>query len=63
MNTDESWIAVLMQATSSALEEKLSLSQSEVQQVKVSVKQYESLVDSYKAQVWSSNSNKLIDLR
>ncbi|XP_055791713.1 outer dense fiber protein 2-like isoform X2 [Salvelinus fontinalis] len=35
----------------SAVEEKLTLSQSEVQQVKASVKQYESLVDSYKTQV------------
>ncbi len=53
MNTNKSWIVVLLQATFSTLEEKLTLSQSEVQQVKVSVKQYESLVDSYKAQVWS----------
>ncbi|KAG1928141.1 outer dense fiber protein [Pimephales promelas] len=45
-----------LKATSSALEEKLSLSQSEVQQVKVSVKQYESLVDSYKAQVQKTRS-------
>lgn len=35
----------------SAVEEKLTLSQSEVQHVKASVKQYESLVDSYKTQV------------
>lgn len=61
MNSNESWIVVLVQATLSALEEKLTLSQSEVQQVKVSVKQYESLVDSYKAQVWSSFHNLLID--
>lgn len=40
-----------VQATLSALEEKLTLSQSEVQQIKISVKQYESLVDSYKIQV------------
>uniref|UniRef100_A0A9J7WYG5 Outer dense fiber protein 2 n=1 Tax=Cyprinus carpio carpio TaxID=630221 RepID=A0A9J7WYG5_CYPCA len=40
-----------LKATLSALEEKLMYSQSEVQQVNVSVKQYESLVDSYKAQV------------
>lgn len=50
VNNNESLI-VLVQATLTALEEKLLLSQSEVQQVKVSVKQYESLVDSYKAQV------------
>ncbi|TRY74255.1 hypothetical protein DNTS_008991 [Danionella cerebrum] len=40
-----------IKATLTALEEKLLLSQSEAQQLKVSVKQYESLVDSYKAQV------------
>ncbi|KAJ7988218.1 hypothetical protein DPEC_G00321320 [Dallia pectoralis] len=40
-----------LKATLSAVEEKLALSQSEVQQVKASVKQYESLVDSYKTQV------------
>ncbi|KAA0719869.1 Outer dense fiber protein 2 84 kDa outer dense fiber protein [Triplophysa tibetana] len=40
-----------LKATLSALEEKLTLSQSEVHQIKVSVKQYESLVDSYKIQV------------
>lgn len=39
------------QATVSAVEEKLSLSQSELQQVKASIKQYESLLDSYKIQV------------
>ncbi|KAL0965143.1 hypothetical protein UPYG_G00277360, partial [Umbra pygmaea] len=40
-----------LKATLSAVEEKLVLSHSEVQQVKASVKQYESLVDSYKSQV------------
>lgn len=39
------------QATVSAVEEKLALSQSEHQQVKASIKQYESLLDSYKIQV------------
>uniref|UniRef100_A0A8B9L7G7 Outer dense fiber protein 2 n=1 Tax=Astyanax mexicanus TaxID=7994 RepID=A0A8B9L7G7_ASTMX len=39
-----------LKATLSALEEKLSLSRSEVDQVKASVKQYESLVESYKTQ-------------
>lgn len=39
------------QATASAVEEKLALSQSELQQVKASIKQYESLLDSYKIQV------------
>lgn len=40
-----------LKATLSALEEKLALSQTEVIQVKASVKQYENLVDSYKIQV------------
>uniref|UniRef100_A0A8C8GKD6 Outer dense fiber protein 2 n=1 Tax=Oncorhynchus tshawytscha TaxID=74940 RepID=A0A8C8GKD6_ONCTS len=40
-----------LKAMLSAVEEKLTLSQSEVQHVKASVKQYESLVDNYKAQV------------
>ncbi|KAK1788395.1 hypothetical protein P4O66_016824, partial [Electrophorus voltai] len=48
---NQSLKAVFLQATLSALEEKLSLSRSEVEQVKASVKQYESLVDSYKTQV------------
>ncbi len=39
------------QALASAVEEKLTLSQSELQQVKASIKQYESLLDSYKIQV------------
>lgn len=39
------------QATASAVEEKLALSQSELQQVKASIQQYESLLDSYKIQV------------
>lgn len=39
------------QATASAVEEKLALSQSELQQVKASILQYESLLDSYKIQV------------
>uniref|UniRef100_A0A3B4ZR02 Outer dense fiber protein 2 n=1 Tax=Stegastes partitus TaxID=144197 RepID=A0A3B4ZR02_9TELE len=37
-----------LKATASAVEEKLTLSQSELQQVKASIKQYESLLDSYK---------------
>lgn len=41
----------MFQAKVSATEEKLALSQSELQQVKASVKQYESLLDSYKIQV------------
>lgn len=53
--TSESTAAKLenqsLKATVSALEEKLSLSQSELQQVKVTIKQYESLLDSYKIQV------------
>nr|XP_040054144.1 outer dense fiber protein 2 isoform X1 [Gasterosteus aculeatus aculeatus] len=40
-----------LRATSSAVEERLALSQSELQQVKVSVQQYDSLLDSYKMQV------------
>lgn len=48
-------IVVFVEATLSAQEEKLSLSRSEVEQVKASVKQYESLVDSYKIQVCSSH--------
>ncbi|XP_022073662.1 outer dense fiber protein 2 isoform X2 [Acanthochromis polyacanthus] len=40
-----------LKATASAVEEKLTLSQSELQQVKASIKQYESLLDSYKLQV------------
>lgn len=45
-------IVNMFQAKVSATEEKLALSQSELQQVKASVKQYESLLDSYKIQVW-----------
>ncbi|XP_041666127.1 outer dense fiber protein 2 isoform X2 [Cheilinus undulatus] len=40
-----------LKATASAVEEKLALSQSELQQVRASIQQYESLVDSYKIQV------------
>ncbi|XP_042365171.1 outer dense fiber protein 2 [Plectropomus leopardus] len=40
-----------LKATASAVEEKLVLSQSELQQVKASIQQYESLLDSYKIQV------------
>ncbi|KAM7369429.1 hypothetical protein PAMP_013698 [Pampus punctatissimus] len=40
-----------LKATASAVEEKLALSQSELQHVKASIKQYESLLDSYKIQV------------
>lgn len=39
------------QAVLSTVEEKLALSQSELQQVKASIKQYENLLDSYKIQV------------
>uniref|UniRef100_A0A8C8D3N5 Outer dense fiber protein 2 n=1 Tax=Oncorhynchus tshawytscha TaxID=74940 RepID=A0A8C8D3N5_ONCTS len=45
-----------LKARLSAVEEKLALSQSEVQQVKASVKQYESLVDSYKTQVMKTRA-------
>ncbi|XP_057216283.1 outer dense fiber protein 2 isoform X1 [Triplophysa rosa] len=54
LTTDSSTVRLgnqSLKATLSALEEKLTLSQSEVQQIKVSVKQYESLVDSYKIQM------------
>lgn len=40
-----------LKATASAVEEQLALSQSELQQVKASIKQYESLLDGYKIQV------------
>ncbi|XP_042251833.1 outer dense fiber protein 2 [Thunnus maccoyii] len=40
-----------LKATASAVEEKLALSQSELQHVKASIKQYESLLESYKIQV------------
>ncbi|KAM6901323.1 outer dense fiber protein 2 isoform 2-T2 [Lycodopsis pacificus] len=40
-----------LQATSAAVEEKLVLSQSELQQVKASIQQYEHLLDSYRMQV------------
>ncbi|MEQ2171592.1 hypothetical protein GOODEAATRI_012358, partial [Goodea atripinnis] len=40
-----------LKAAASAVEEKLSLSQSELQQVKASIRQYETLLDSYKIQV------------
>ncbi|XP_040013920.1 outer dense fiber protein 2 isoform X4 [Xiphias gladius] len=40
-----------LKATVSAVEEKLAFSQSELQEVKVSIKQYENLLDSYKIQV------------
>ncbi|XP_041825438.1 outer dense fiber protein 2 [Melanotaenia boesemani] len=40
-----------LKLTAAAVEEKLSLCQSELQQVKASIKQYESLLDSYKMQV------------
>ncbi|KAL7376331.1 hypothetical protein ABVT39_005765 [Epinephelus coioides] len=40
-----------LKATASAVEEKLALSQSELLQVKASIQQYESLLDSYKIQV------------
>ncbi|XP_059213980.1 outer dense fiber protein 2 [Centropristis striata] len=40
-----------LKATASAVEEKLALSQSELQQVKASIQQYESLLDSYKIQI------------
>ncbi|MEQ2215166.1 hypothetical protein XENOCAPTIV_028569, partial [Xenoophorus captivus] len=39
-----------LKAAASAVEEKLSLSQSELQQVKASIRQYETLLDSYKIQ-------------
>uniref|UniRef100_A0A3Q2CL95 Outer dense fiber protein 2 n=1 Tax=Cyprinodon variegatus TaxID=28743 RepID=A0A3Q2CL95_CYPVA len=40
-----------LKASASAAEEKLSLSQSELQQVKATIRQYEALLDSYKIQV------------
>uniref|UniRef100_A0A8D3AB43 Outer dense fiber protein 2 n=1 Tax=Scophthalmus maximus TaxID=52904 RepID=A0A8D3AB43_SCOMX len=40
-----------LKAAASGLEEKLTLSQSELQQVNASIRQYESLLDSYKIQV------------
>ncbi|XP_034751405.1 outer dense fiber protein 2 isoform X2 [Etheostoma cragini] len=40
-----------LKATASAVEEKLAFSQSELHQVKASIQQYESLLDSYKIQV------------
>ncbi|XP_047227770.1 outer dense fiber protein 2 isoform X3 [Girardinichthys multiradiatus] len=40
-----------LKAAASAVEEKLSLSQSELQQIKASIRQYETLLDSYKIQV------------
>ncbi|KAM4635773.1 outer dense fiber protein 2 [Polymixia lowei] len=40
-----------LKVTLSAAEEKLALSQTELQQVKASIKQYESLLDGYKIQV------------
>ncbi|KAI3361913.1 hypothetical protein L3Q82_012183, partial [Scortum barcoo] len=40
-----------LKALASAVEEKLTMSQSELQQVKASIKQYESLLDSYMIQV------------
>ncbi|MGH0157218.1 UNVERIFIED_CONTAM: hypothetical protein FKN15_044026 [Acipenser sinensis] len=43
-------------ANVSIIEDKLTLSQSEVQQLKASVKQYGSLVDSYKSQVLKTRS-------
>ncbi|XP_072310231.1 outer dense fiber protein 2 [Eucyclogobius newberryi] len=53
--TSESTAAKLdnqsLQAMVSTLEEKLSLSQTELQHVKSTIKQYESLIDSYKKQV------------
>uniref|UniRef100_A0A3B4YKG5 Outer dense fiber protein 2 n=1 Tax=Seriola lalandi dorsalis TaxID=1841481 RepID=A0A3B4YKG5_SERLL len=39
-----------LKATAAAVEEKLDMSQSELQQVRASIKQYESLLDSYKIQ-------------
>eukprot|EP00061_Rhincodon_typus_P017151 g45718.t1 len=40
-----------MKANMSAVEEKLTLAQSEMQQLKTSIKRYEGLVDSYKSQL------------
>ncbi|XP_029134330.2 outer dense fiber protein 2 isoform X2 [Labrus bergylta] len=45
-----------LKATASTVEEKLALSQSELQQVKASIQQYESLVDSYKIQVGNTRA-------
>uniref|UniRef100_A0A8C7J905 Outer dense fiber protein 2 n=1 Tax=Oncorhynchus kisutch TaxID=8019 RepID=A0A8C7J905_ONCKI len=49
--TTEGTHAKLENQSLKVMEEKLTLSQSEVQHVKASVKQYESLVDNYKTQV------------
>ncbi|XP_019962925.2 outer dense fiber protein 2 isoform X1 [Paralichthys olivaceus] len=54
LNTESTTIRLenqTLKATESMTEEKLALCQSELQQVKASMKQYESLVDSYKIQV------------
>ncbi|XP_039634983.1 outer dense fiber protein 2 isoform X1 [Perca fluviatilis] len=48
-----------LKATASAVEEKLALSQSELQQVKTSIQQYESLLDSYKIQVGKTRAEAL----
>ncbi|KAK1155892.1 outer dense fiber protein 2-like isoform X1 [Acipenser oxyrinchus oxyrinchus] len=45
-----------LRANVSTIEDKLTLSQSEIQQLKASVKQYGSLVDSYKSQVLKTRS-------
>ncbi|MBN3286317.1 ODFP2 protein, partial [Polyodon spathula] len=45
-----------LRANMSTTEDKLTLSQSEIQQLKASVKQYGSLVDSYKSQVLKTRS-------
>ncbi|XP_053195324.1 outer dense fiber protein 2 [Scomber japonicus] len=45
-----------LKATASAVEEKLALSQSELQHVKASIKQYENLLESYKTQVRKTRS-------
>lgn len=49
--TNDASCETVCQATASAVEEKLALSQSELQHVKASIKQYESLLESYKIQV------------
>ncbi|XP_055516182.1 outer dense fiber protein 2-like isoform X3 [Leucoraja erinacea] len=51
-----------MKANMNALEEKFMFAQTEMQQLKVSIKHYEGLVDSYKSQVRRQMQKKLSDL-
>ncbi|XP_078281905.1 outer dense fiber protein 2 isoform X5 [Rhinoraja longicauda] len=51
-----------MKANMNALEEKFMFAQTEMKQLKVSIKHYEGLVDSYKSQVRRQMQKKLSDL-